>query len=150
MTGLICAGHLGVSFQSGATLLKPCGVPLVLDKEDEFVEDALDTTEEEDTDPTDACALESWLCCHGSDWNKAYVRCTNGSIVHIAQLVDECFNGNVEHASTDRLRRTANTALVGHTPTNPNNVALPNTGHVDEDPVTVGAIFLALMTFIWG
>ena len=70
--------------------------------------------------------------------------------MHITQLVNEYFNGNVEHASTDRLRRMANTARFGHTPTNPDNVALRNTGNVDEDAVTVGAIFPALMTFIWG
>ena len=52
--------------------------------------------------------------------------------------------------STDGLRRTANTAWFGHAPTNADNVALPSTGNVDEDAVTVGAIFLALMTFIWG
>ena len=112
------------------------------------MEDAPDTKGEEDTDPTDACALESWLRCHGSDRNKAYVPCVNGSTVHITQLVNEYFNGNLQHASTDRLRRTANTARFGHTPANPNNVTLPNTGNVDEDAVPVGAIFVALMTFI--
>ena len=70
--------------------------------------------------------------------------------MHIAQLVNEYFNGNVEHASTDRLRRTAQTARFGQTPTNLNNVALPDNCNFDEDAVTVGAIFLALVTFIWG
>ena len=56
----------------------------------------------------------------------------------------------MEHASIDCLRRTANTARFGHTPANPGNVALPNSGNVNEDAVTVGAIFLALITFIWG
>ena len=59
----------------------------------------------EDSDPTDASSLESWLRCHGSTRNRAYVPCANGHTVHITQLVNEYFNGNVEHASTDRLRR---------------------------------------------
>ena len=67
--------------------------------------------------------------------------CANGSIVHITQFVNEYFNGNVELASTDRVRRTANTAGLGHTPTNPDNVALRNTGNVDEEAVTILAIF---------
>ena len=75
-------GVLESLFQIGATLLKPCGVPLVLDKEEEFVANAPGTKGEEDTDPTDACASESWLHCHGSDRNKAYVACANGSTVH--------------------------------------------------------------------
>ena len=50
-------GVLESLFQSGATLLKPCGVPLVLDKEDEFVEDASHTKGEDDTDPTYVYAL---------------------------------------------------------------------------------------------
>ena len=139
-------------YQGGATLLKPCGAPLVLDKEDEFLGTAPDTKGMEDSDPTDACSLESWLRCHGSDRNRAYVPCANGHTVHIAQLVNEYFNGNVEHASTDRLRRTAQTARFGQTPTNVNNVALPciDNCNFDEDAVTVGAIFLALVTFIWG
>ena len=70
--------------------------------------------------------------------------------MHITQLINEYFNGSVEHVSTDRLRRTANTARFGHTPTSPGNVALPNTSNVDEDAITDGAIFLARMTFIWG
>ena len=114
------------------------------------MEDAPDTKGEEDTDPTDASALESWVRCHGSERNKVYVPCANRSTMHITQLVNEYFNGNVEHASTDRLQHTANAARFGHAPTNSDNVALPNTGNVDEDVVTVGAIFLALMTFIWG
>ena len=104
----------------------------------------------EDSDPTDACSLESWLRCHGSDRNRAYVPCANGHTLHITQLVNEYFNGNVEHASTDRLRRTAQTARFGQTPTNVNNVALSDNCNFDEDAVTVGAIFLALVTFIWG
>ena len=114
------------------------------------MEDAPDTKGKEDIDPSDACALKSWLRCHGCDRNKAYVPSAAGSIVHITQLVNEYFNGNVEHASTHRLRRMANAARFEHTPTNPNKVALPNTGNVNEDAVAVGAIFLALMTFIWG
>ena len=51
---------------------------------------------------------------------------------------------------TDRLRRTAQTARFGQTPTNVNNVALPDNCNFDEDAVTVGAMFLALVTFIWG
>ena len=70
--------------------------------------------------------------------------------MHITQLVNEYFNGNVEHASTDRLRRTAQTARFGRTPTNVNNVALPDNCNFDGDAVTVGAIFIALVTFIWG
>ena len=114
------------------------------------MEDAPDTKGEEDIDPTDPYALESWLPCHGSDWNKACVPCANGSTVHITQLGNEYLNGNVEHVSTDRLWRTANTARFGHTPTNPDIVALPDTGNVNEDGVTVGAIFLAPMTCVWG
>ena len=132
--------------------MKPCGAPLVLDKEDEFLGTAPDTKGMEDSDPTDACSLESWLRCHGSDRNRAYVTCANGHTVHIAQLVNEYFNGNVEHASTDRLRCTAQTARFGQTPPNVNNVALPciDNFNFDEDAVTVGAFFLALVTFIWG
>ena len=130
--------------------MKPCGAPLVLDKEDEFLGTAPDTKGMEDSDPTDAFYLESWLRCHGSDRNRAYVPCANGHTVHITHLVNEYFNGNVEHASTDRLRRTAQTARFGQTPTNVNNVALPDNCNFDEDAVTVGAIFLALVTFIWG
>ena len=64
--------------------------------------------------------------------------------MHIAQLVNEYFNGNVEHASTDRLRRTARTARFGQTPTNVNNVALSDNCNFDEDAVTVGLSFLHL------
>ena len=67
--------------------------------------------------------------------------------MHITQLVSEYFNGNAEHASTDQLRRTAQSARFGQTPTNVNNVALPDNCNFDEDAVTVGAIFLALVTF---
>ena len=136
-------------FQSGATLLKPCGAPLVLDKEDEFLGPAPDTKVMEDSDLTDACSLESWLCCHGSDRNGAYVPCANGHTVHITQLVNEYFNGNVEHASTDRLRRTAHTSRFGQTPRNVNNAALSDNCNFDEDVGMVGAIFLALVTFKW-
>ena len=131
-------------YQGGATLLKPCGAPLVLDKEDEFLGTAPDTKGMEDSDPTDACSLESWLRCHGSDRNRAYVTCANGHTVHIAQLVNEYFNGNVEHASTDRLRRTAQTARFGQTPTNVSNIALCDNCNFDEDAVTVGVSFLHL------
>ena len=122
----------------------------MLDKEDEFLGIAPDTKGKEDSDPTDACSLESWLCCHGSDRNRAYVPCANGHTVLITQLVNEYFNGNVEHASTDQLRRTAQTTWFGQTSTNVNNDALPDNCNFDEDAVTVGAIFLALVTFIWG
>ena len=67
-----------------------------------------------------------------------------GPHAHITQLVNEYFNGNVEHVPTDRLRCTANTAQFALTPTNPYNVALPDTSIVDEDAVTAGAVFLAL------
>ena len=70
--------------------------------------------------------------------------------LHITQLVNEYFNGNVEHASNSRLRRTAQTSHFGQIPTNLNNVALSDHCNSDEDAVTVGAIFLALVTFIWG
>ena len=36
--------------------------------------------------------------------------------MHITQLFNEYFNGNVEHVSTDRVRRTTNTAQFGYTP----------------------------------
>ena len=137
-------------FQGGATLMKLCGAPLVLDKEDEFLGTTPDTKAMEDSDPTDACSLESWLRCHAFDRNRAYVPCANRHTVHITQLVNEYFNGNVEHASTDGLRRTAQTARFGQTTMNVNNVALPDNCNFDEDAVTVGAIFLALVTFIWG
>ena len=104
----------------------------------------------EHSDPTDASSLESWLQCHGSDRHQAYVPCTNGHTVHVPQLVNEYFNGNGEHASTDRLRRTAQTARFGQTATKVNNVALPDNCNCDEDAVTVGASLLALVTFIWG
>ena len=68
----------------------------------------------------------------------------------MTQLVNAYFKGNVEHASTHRLRRTAQTTRFGQSPTNVNNVALPDNCNFDEDAVTVGAIFLALVTFIWG
>ena len=119
-------------FQSGATLLKPCGAPLMLDKEDEFLGTAPDTKVMEDSDPTDACSLKSWLRCHGCDRNRAYVPCANGHTVHIPQLVNEYFNGNVEHASSDRLRRTAQTARFGQTPMNVNNVSLSDNCNFDE------------------
>ena len=70
--------------------------------------------------------------------------------MHITQFVNEYFNGNVEDASTDRLQCTAQTAQFGQTPTNVSNVALSDNCNFDEDAVTVGAIFLALVTFIWG
>ena len=101
----------------------------------------------EDSDPTNACSLESWLRCHGFDQNQAYVPCANGHTVHITHLVNEYFNGNVEHAATDWLRQTSR---FGQTPTNVNNVALSDNCNFDEDAVTVRAIFLALVTFIWG
>ena len=93
----------------------------------------------EDSDPTDACSLELWLCCHGCDRNRAYVPCANGHTVHITQLVIEYLNGNVEHASTDRLRRTSQTARCGQTPTNVNNVALYHNCNFDKDAVTVAS-----------
>ena len=135
-------------YQGGATLLKPCGAPLVLGKEDAFLGTTPDTKGMEHSDPTDAYSLETWRRCHGSDRNRAYVPCANGHTVHITQRVH--FNSNVEHASTDRLRRTAQAGRFGQTPTNVNNVALPDNCNFDEDAVTVGAIFLALVTFIWG
>ena len=137
-------------YQGGAALLKPCGAPLVLDKEDEFLGTAPDSKGMEDSDPTDACSLESWLRCRGSDRHRAYVPCANGHTVHITQLVNEYFNGKVEHASTDRLWRKAQTARLGRIPTNVNNVALYDNCNFDEDAVTGGAMFLALVTFIWG
>ena len=73
-------------YQGGATLLKPCGAPLVFDKEDVFLGTAPDTKGMEDSNPTDACSLESWLRCHGSDRNRAYVPCANGHTVHITQM----------------------------------------------------------------
>ena len=102
----------------------------------------------EDSDPTDACSLESWLRCHGSDLNRAYIPCANGHTVHITRFVNEYLNGNVEHASTYRLRRTAQTTRFGRTLTNVNNVALPDNCNFDEDAIMVGAIFLALVTFM--
>ena len=122
----------------------------MLDKEDKLLGTAPDTKGMEDSDPTDACSLESWLRCHGSDRNRAYVPCANGHTVPITQLVNEYFNGNVEHAPTDRPRGTAQTARFCQTPTNVNNDALPDNCNFDEGAVTVGAIFLALVTFIWG
>ena len=72
-----CAHNVSDSlFQSGATLLKPCDAPLVLDKEDEFWGAAPDTKGMEDSDPTDACSLELWLRCHGSPCPSPIVACT--------------------------------------------------------------------------
>ena len=85
-----------------------------------------------------------------SDRKKAYVPRAYGSTMHITQVVNEYFNGNVEHAPTNRLWRTSNTARFGHTHTSPDNVALPNNGNVDEVAASFGAIFSALMTFVWG
>ena len=53
------------------------------------------------------------------------------------------------NTSTDRLRRMAQAARFAQNPTKVNNVALPDKCNFDEDAVTVGAIFLALVTFIW-
>ena len=68
--------------------------------------------------------------------------------MHITHLINEYFNGNVEHASTDRLRRMAQTSRFGQTPTNVNNVVLLDNCNFHEDGVTVVAIFLALVTVI--
>ena len=144
--GSSARGVLESLFESGATLLKPRGVPLVLDKEMNLSKTHRTPKEKRILTPL---MLVPWNR-HGSDRNKAYVPCANGSSVHITQLVNEYFNGNVEHVSTDRLRRTANTAQFGHTCTNPDNVAFPNSGNVDGDAIIVGAIVLALMTFLWG
>ena len=122
----------------------------MLDKEDEFMGVAPDTKGTEDSDPTNACALELWLCCHGSDRNQAYVPCANGNTLHITQLVNEYFNGSVEHVSTNWPQCTAQTFPFGQTPTNLNNVAFSYNCNFDEDAVTVRAIFLALVTFIGG
>ena len=70
--------------------------------------------------------------------------------LHIPQLVNEYFNGNVEHVSTDRLWCMPQTSQFGQTSTNENNVALFDNCNFDENVVTVGAIFLAIVTFIWG
>ena len=51
----------------------------------------------EDSDPTDAGSLKSWLRCHGFDRNRADVTCANGHTVHVTQLVNEYLNGNAEH-----------------------------------------------------
>ena len=100
---------------------------------------ANDNKRMEDSDPTDAYSVESWLRYHGSHRNQAYVPCTTGNTVHITQLADENFK--VEHASTDGLHRTAQTSRLGQIPMNLNNVALYHNCNFEENAVLVGAIF---------
>ena len=96
-TWLICVQRPRISFPKRTTHLKPCGAPLVLDKEDEFLEVTPDTKGTEDSDPTNACSLKLWLCCRGSNRNHAYVPYANGNTVQFTHFVHEFFNGNDEH-----------------------------------------------------
>ena len=58
----------------------------VLDKEDEFLGVAPDTKGMEDSDPTDACSVESWLRRHGSDRNRAMSHAPMGALCILHNL----------------------------------------------------------------
>ena len=49
---------------------------------------------------------ESFLqIADGPDRSAAYVKLNDGSTVHMAPYINKVFNSNLEHDSTERLRR---------------------------------------------
>ena len=141
-------GSIGIFdqlFSEGATLLKPKGRSLQKEVDEErdvslVVEEVLETTVRgnSSSEVPEGHVWESFLqIADGPDRSAAYVKLNDGSTVHMAPYINKGFNGNLEHDSTEQLRRVRG---EGRCPG-------PRVAPPPADAVVPGTPFATLVTY---
>ena len=141
-------GSIGIFdqlFSEGATLLKPKGRSLQKEVDEEkdvslVVEEVPETAVRGNStfEVPEGHVWESFLqIADGPDRSAAYVKLNDGSTVHMAPYINKVFNSNLEHDSTERLRRVRG---EGRCPG-------PRVAPPPADAVVPGTPFATLVTY---